>query len=307
MSDRKKRVNMMDKLSYLYSDCTLCARQCHIDRTRGELGYCAQSDKMRIARAAPHYFEEPIISGEHGSGTIFFVGCSLGCIYCQNYKISKGQIQGREVSTEELSRIMLELQNSGVHNINLVTPTHFAPGIVESIDKARADGLKIPIVYNTGSYDSQETLRSLCGRVNIYLADMKYYKEKTAKELSDAGDYPEVAKAALYEMVRQQPKPVIESGLMKKGVIVRLLLLPMKLAECKLSLNYLYEAYGDSVYISLMSQYTPIEGMPSPLNRAVTRQEYSELVSYAEKLGVVNAFTQEHSSVGSSFTPDFSN
>lgn len=287
-----------------YRHCELCARSCGTDRTAGERGYCRASDKIVIARAAPHAWEEPIISGTHGSGTIFFSGCSLGCIYCQNREISRGNA-GIEISEERLAEIMLELENTGVHNVNLVTPTHYAPSIVHAVSLAREHGLNLPIVYNTGTYDAAETVRMLNGTVDIYLPDLKYYKDDTAKELSFADVYPEVARAAIHEMVRQQPTPVIEDGLMKRGVVVRILLLPGHLAEAKLSLKYLYSTYGDSIYISLMNQYTPMPGMTGALARRVTHAEYDELVEYAERLGVTNAFIQEWGTASESFIPPF--
>lgn len=292
----------MDILNY--SQCELCARRCGVDRTDGKVGFCRSADRMRITRAALHFWEEPIISGARGSGTVFFSGCSLGCVYCQNVKISRASV-GREVSHDELAAEMLRLEREGAHNINFVTPTHFVPSIKEAIISARALGLKIPIVYNTGSYDTKETLRSLEGLVDIYLPDLKYYRAESAEKLSYAKDYPLVAREAIAEMVRQKPTPVIKDGIMQSGVIVRILLLPSHVAEAKLSLKYLYDTYGDNIYISLMNQYTPMQGMKSPLDRTVTNAEYSELVNYAERIGVVNAFIQEGGTQQESFIPDF--
>ena len=289
-----------------YNACNLCMRKCGTDRTRGELGFCRMSNEVVIARASLHEWEEPIISGTRGSGTIFFSGCSLGCVFCQNREISRGS-KGKAVSATRLSEIMLELMYKGAHNINLVTPTHFAPTIKEAVITAKKNGLKIPIVYNTSSYDAEKTVKLLEGIVDIYIPDFKYYLPKTAKKLSFAENYPETAKSAIREMVRQQPTPIIEEGIMKKGVIVRILLLPGHVAEAKLSLKYIYDTHGDSVYISLMSQYTPIGQMTPPLNRRVTHAEYSELVEYAEKLGLKNGFTQEYGSAKESFIPSFDN
>ena len=292
----------MDILNY--SRCELCARRCGVDRTDGKVGFCRSSDKMKITRAALHFWEEPIISGTRGSGTVFFSGCSLGCVYCQNAKISRASL-GREVSHDELAAEMLRLEREGAHNINFVTPTHFAPGIAESVKIARKLGLCVPVVYNTGSYDTKETVRSLEGLVDIYLPDLKYYRAESAEKLSYAKDYPLVAREAIAEMVRQKPTPVIKDGIMQSGVIVRILLLPSHVAEAKLSLKYLYDTYGDNIYISLMNQYTPMQGMKSPLDRTVTNAEYSELVRYAERIGVVNAFIQEGGTQQESFIPDF--
>ena len=200
---------------------------------------------------------------------------------------------------------MLSLEREGAHNINFVTPTHFAPSVAEAIKKARLDGLSIPIVYNTGSYDSQKTLEALRGLVDIYLADLKFIRSKTAMELSSAYDYPEVAKTAIAEMVHQQPAPIIEGGIMRCGVIVRILLMPGHVAEAKLAVKYLFSSYGDNIYISLMSQYTPIEGMTGVLSRKVTREEYRELTEYAVKLGVTHAFVQDSDSSDVAYIPRF--
>ena len=288
----------------LYSACRLCARKCEVDRTRGEIGFCRSSDKMKITRAALHFWEEPIISGECGSGTVFFSGCSLGCVYCQNARISRSSV-GDEYTPETLAQQLLRLQEEGAHNINFVTPTHFAPSIVKTVKLARASGLTVPIVYNTGSYDTVDTVRMLDGLVDVYLPDLKYYRNETAKRLSYAEDYPSVARLVIAEMMRQRPTPVIERGIMRSGVIARILLLPSHVAEAKLSVKYLYETYGNSIYISLMNQYTPMPGMKSPLNRTVTNAEYSELARYAEKIGVVNAFVQEGGTQSESFIPEF--
>ena len=287
-----------------YEKCLLCERSCGRNRAAGELGYCRMSATPKIARAALHMWEEPCISGEGGSGTIFFSGCSLGCIFCQNREISGGDV-GVEVSGERLTEIMLRLEGEGAHNINFVTPTHFAPTLISSVRLARERGLSLPIVYNTSSYDSPECIKMLDGTVDIYLADYKYHLDRTAERLSNAGNYPASARAAIAEMVRQRPHPVIENGVMRAGVIVRLLLLPGHVAEAKLAAKYFYKTYGDSVYISLMSQYTPMPGMPRPLDRRVTHEEYSELVDYAIEKGVRLAFVQEGSAASESFIPPF--
>ena len=290
-----------------YTLCRLCARKCGADRTKAERGFCGASDKMTVSRAALHMWEEPVISSERGSGTVFFSGCSLGCVFCQNREISRNARVGKTVTESELADIMLSLERAGAHNVNFVTPTHFAPSVKGSILIARERGLGIPTVYNTSSYDSVEALRMLDGVIDVYLADFKYYLGRTSERLSSAKDYPSAAKAAIREMVRQAPRPVIENGVMTSGVIVRILLLPSHVAEAKLILKYLYDTYGDNIYISLMSQYTPIGNMPPPLNRRVTRAEYDELCDYAVSLGVKNAFVQERESVGESFIPKFDN
>ena len=288
-----------------YKSCTLCARKCGVDRSVGNFGFCKMTDSVKIARAARHMWEEPPLSGTRGSGTIFFSGCSLSCVFCQNRSISHEGF-GRAVSIERLSEIMLSLQTEGVHNINFVTPTHFAPSIVYAVEMARNKGLLLPIVYNTSSYDTPETIKMLKGTVDVYLPDLKYYRSKTAKEYSSAIDYVDVARRAIEEMHSQIGECVFDSdGMMTRGIIVRVLLLPGHLAEAKLTVKYLYETYGDSIYISLMNQYTPMPGMPSPLNRRVSRDEYSELCDYAVKIGLKNGFVQELGTADESFIPPF--
>lgn len=289
-----------------YVSCELCGRRCGVDREAGERGFCGQTAKLKIARAALHFWEEPPLSGKNGSGTVFFSGCSLSCLFCQNGEISHGGI-GRETEDDDLCRIMLELQAAGAHNINFVTPTHFAPTVVKEVAKAREKGLKVPIVYNTSSYDTEETVRALSGTVDVYLADFKYVTPRVAAAFSGASDYPEVAKGAIAEMVRQCPSPVYkEDGMLLRGVIVRVLLLPGHVAEAKLAVSYIFRTYGDRVIISLMNQYTPHgENLPRPLDRTVTRAEYRELCDYADRIGVKNAFVQEGGTAKESFIPKF--
>ena len=287
-----------------YNKCLLCGRKCGVDRTK-IAGYCKARDDMYIARAALHMWEEPPISGSRGSGTIFFSGCSLSCVYCQNQEISRGR-NGKSVDIERLADIMLDLQSQGAHNINLVTPTHYVPSIAAAIIIAKERGLSIPIVYNTGSYDTPEALRLLSGLVDVYLPDLKYYTGRLAHELSSAQDYPIVAREAIAEMYRQVGEPVFNGeGIMLRGVIVRLLLLPGHVAEAKLSLKHLYEVYGDGIYVSLLNQYTPMPGMKAPLNRRVSHNEYAQLIEYAERLGLKNGFIQDFGTAEESFIPPF--
>ncbi len=320
-----------------YENCALCPRKCKINRNAGEKGVCGVTEKLKIARAALHFWEEPCISGANGSGTVFFSGCSLHCVFCQNEAIAQG-LAGKEVMPERLTEIFLELQEKGAHNINLVTPGHYVPHIIRSVEDARRHGLKLPIVYNTGSYENVDTIKNLEGIVDIYLPDFKYWDAQVAKKYSHAEDYPKVAKAAIAEMVRQQPKPefyewqladvkrqsdekssqaaenrpladCVDAGnlLIKKGVIVRQLLLPGLLEDAKQIIKYLYETYGDSIYLSLMSQFTPlphIEKYPE-LNRKVTPEEYDAYVDYAIELGVENGFIQEEDVAEESFIPSF--
>lgn len=299
-------------LELYMSDCTLCPRECHADRTAGHTGYCGQTDEPMVARAALHMWEEPCISGTSGSGAVFFSGCNMGCIFCQNYDIAHGQ-RGRHITIERLGEIFLELQAKGAHNINLVTPTHYIPQIIAALRVAKGNGLVIPIVYNTGSYEKVETLRQLEGLVDIYLPDLKYHSSTISKRYSNASDYFTVASAAIAEMFRQVGTPVFEppgdseSSLMKKGVIVRHLLLPDCAKDSRYIIRYLYETYGDNIYMSIMNQYTPLSqvtDIPS-LNRQVAGEEYEALIDYAISLGVENAFIQEGGTVSESFIPAF--
>ena len=287
-----------------YKSCRLCARTCGVDRTSGSYGYCGMSDKVMLARASLHEWEEPIISGDRGSGTIFFSGCSLSCIYCQNREISAGKV-GKEVSLDRFSEIMLRLEANGAHNVNLVTPTHYVPSVIYAVEKARKLGLSVPIVYNTSSYDSESTIALLENTVDIYLADLKYHLSLSAEKYSKAQNYVESAKLAIKKMVEKKGRAEIKNGIMSSGVIVRILLLPGHLAEAKLSCSYLLDTYGDDIYISLMSQYTPSSALAPPLNRKVTKKEYEELCDYAVKKGLKNGFIQEGESASESFIPAF--
>ena len=299
-------------------NCRLCPRNCGVDRVNGNKGICGVTENIRLARAALHFWEEPCISGKNGSGTVFFSGCSLHCVFCQNERIAQG-LAGKDVSAERLTEIFLELQEKGAHNINLVTPGHYVPHIIRSVEAARRQGLKLPIVYNTGSYEKVDTIKRLEGIVDIYLPDFKYWDSSIAQKYSHAADYPKVAKTAIAEMVRQQPKPEFytyseintedkeEIELMQKGVIVRQLLLPGFLEDAKQVTKYLSETYGDSIYLSLMSQFTPlshVEKYPE-LNRKVTQKEYDDFVDYAIELGVENGFIQEEDVAEESFIPAF--
>ena len=286
--------------------CTLCPRRCGADRTRTH-GLCGGGGMVKIARAALHFWEEPCISGERGSGTVFFSGCTLRCVYCQNASIARADA-GRRITWERLTEIFLELQEQGAHNINLVTPTHYAPWISKALQRAVDQGLKLPVVYNCGGYEGEESLRWMEGLVDIYLTDFKYIDSALAARYSQAPDYPEEAKKALDRMFQQVGTPVFDGeGMMQKGIIVRHLLLPGALKNAKAVVKYVYETYGDEVYLSLMNQYTPLEGanLPESLNRKVTKREYERLVDYALDLGVTNAFIQEGDTAKESFIPAF--
>lgn len=293
--------------------CNLCPRNCDVDRKIGKTGYCGQTDKIYVARAALHMWEEPCISGKEGSGTVFFCGCNLRCIFCQNHMIAlgkdtKGSKVGKEVSISRLKDIFLELQHKGANNINLVTGSHYIPQIAQSLRLAKQEGLHVPVVYNTGGYEKKESLRLLEGLVDIYLPDMKYVSKELSKEYSHAEDYFEVAKSALEEMVRQVGEPEFDNrGYLKKGVIVRHLVLPGSTKDSKAVLDYLYGTYGERIYISIMNQYTPMEQIKNHplLSRKVTKREYQKVIDYALSLGWENGFIQEGETAKESFIPGF--
>ena len=290
-----------------YEDCLLCPRKCGINRSTGQTGVCGVSSEIKVARAALHYWEEPCISGKKGSGAVFFSGCSLHSVFCQNREISDGK-EGKVISKERLSDIFMELVDKGANNINLVTPGQYIPDIVWAVNDAKSRGMKLPIIYNTSGYENVTELRLLEGIVDVYLPDFKYMDSTLSAMYSRAKDYPSVAKQALSEMVRQQPDVVIDdaTGLIQKGVIVRQLLLPGHVNDAKAVLKYLYDTYHDHVYISMMSQFTPIALKDYPeINRTVTRREYERLVDYALKIGITNAFIQEGDVAKDSFIPAF--
>ncbi len=290
-----------------YENCLLCPRKCGINRRTGQTGVCGVSSEIKVARAALHYWEEPCISGKRGSGAVFFSGCSLHCVFCQNSEISDGK-EGKVISKERLSDIFIELAGKGANNINLVTPGQYIPDIVWAVNDAKSRGMKLPIIYNTSGYENVTELKLLEGIVDVYLPDFKYMDSTLSARYSRAKDYPSVAKQALSEMVRQQPDVVIDdaTGLIQKGVIVRQLLLPGHVNDAKAVLKYLYDTYHDHVYISMMSQFTPIALKDYPeINRTVTRREYERLVDYALEIGITNAFIQEGDVAKDSFIPAF--
>ena len=290
-----------------FKKCNLCPRNCNINRET-EYGFCHANNKLKIARAALHFFEEPCISGTKGSGAIFFTYCNLKCIFCQNYEISANFI-GKEITIDKFSDICLSLQKQGANNINLVTPTHYIPLIKEGLILAKSKGLKIPIIYNTGGYEKVSSLKLLEGLIDIYLPDLKYYSKDLSLKYSFCKDYFSYAKKAILEMYRQVGKPIFDkNGIIKKGVIVRHLVLPNNKEDSKKILSYLYNTYGNNIYISLMNQYTPIRRVKyNELNRTLTKQEYYELIDYACNLGIENCFVQEEGTQKKSFIPDFKN
>ena len=290
------------------SDCTLCPRRCHANRAAGQTGFCGQTAQLRAARAALHFWEEPCISGDCGSGTVFFSGCSLQCIFCQNHEIALGE-SGKVISVERLSQIFLELQEKGAANINLVTAGHFIPQVCRALELSKTDGLSIPIVYNTGSYEEAASLRLLEGLVDIWLPDLKYFSGDLSARYSSAPDYFQVATAAIAEMFRQTPAAVFDSGtgLMRRGIIVRHLMLPGQAADSKKILRYLHTTYGDAIYISIMNQYTPLAGVSGlpELNRRVTPEEYRRVLDFADRIGIENGLMQEDGTAAESFIPPF--
>ena len=286
-----------------YAHCTLCPRRCGVDRTRGQLGFCKMPGQVHAARAGVHYWEEPVISGSFGSGAVFFSGCTLKCAFCQNYDISQENF-GKPMTSAELRAAFERLIDEGVQNINLVTPTHFLPDIFPALEPK----LPVPVVYNCGGYESVETLRQLEGKIDVYLPDFKYSDNALAKKLSSAPDYFETASAAILEMYRQVGKPVIEGDEMKRGVLVRHLVLPGCVDNSLGVLDWVAEHFrsGDILF-SLMSQYVPMgraAEMP-PFDRRITELEYDSVLSYMMLLGIEDGYTQDFSSAERGYTPSF--
>ncbi len=286
-----------------YAHCTLCPRRCGVDRTRGQLGFCKMPGQIHAARAGVHYWEEPVISGSFGSGAVFFSGCTLKCAFCQNYDISQENF-GKPMTSAELRAAFERLIDEGVQNINLVTPTHFLPDILPALEPK----LPVPVVYNCGGYESVETLRQLEGKIDVYLPDFKYSDNALAKKLSSAPDYFETASAAILEMYRQVGKPVLEDDEMKRGVLVRHLVLPGCVDNSLGVLDWVAEHFrsGDILF-SLMSQYVPMgraAEMP-PFDRRITELEYDSVLSYMMLLGIEDGYTQDFSSAERGYTPRF--
>ena len=286
-----------------YRHCTLCPRRCGVDRTAGQLGFCRMPDQIHAARAALHYWEEPVISGTRGSGAVFFSGCNLRCVFCQNHSISAEGV-GKRITTARLREIFEELIAQGAHNINLVTPTHFVPWILPALEPP----LPVPVVYNCGGYESVETLRQLEGLVDIYLPDFKYSDDRLAAKLSAAPDYAETAAAAIREMYRQVGAAVIEDEQMTRGVIIRHLVLPGCIDNSLGVLDWIAETFPKKdMLVSLMSQYVPMgraKNMP-PLDRRITQEEYDAVLSYLYLLELDNGYTQDFSAATAEYIPDF--
>ena len=311
-------------------ECVLCPRACRVNRAKGQMGICGQTTEITVARADLHMWEEPCLSGTRGSGAVFFSGCNLHCVFCQNHSIASGKV-GKKISVERLAEIFLELQEKGANNINLVTAGHFVPQIIMALDRAKKQGLRLPVLYNSSGYESVETIRMLEGYVDIYLPDLKYVDSKLSRKYSHAADYFEKASAAIEEMVRQIGKMEFvpeaqydignkldveeyqirseagEALLMTRGVIVRHLLLPGCLTDSKRVIAYLVERYGQEIFISIMNQYTPLPHVADypELTRKVRAEEYQALVDYALECGIENGFIQEGEAAQESFIPEF--
>ncbi len=299
-------------LENLLEKCILCPRKCGVNRLKGITGACHTSDKVKVSRAALHMWEEPCISGENGSGAIFFSGCALGCCFCQNKDISRGKA-GKEISIERLCNIFFELMDKGANNINLVTPDHYIPQIIAAIDMAHSRNFPLPFVYNCSGYETTEMIKMLDGYIDVYLPDFKFMSADVASRYCKTPDYSSYAKQAIAEMVRQCggiKTRFNQDGIMQKGVIVRHLQLPDHIDDSKSIITYLYNTYGDDIYISIMNQYTPMKGIENKypeLGRKLTPREYDELVDYAIDIGVENGFIQEGDTASESFIPAFDN
>lgn len=290
-----------------YKSCTLCPRNCRADRTNGQTGYCKMTSEVRAALASVHNWEEPPISGTRGSGTIFFSGCSLRCVFCQNHDISADNF-GKEISVGRLSEIMLERQAAGVHNINLVTGAHFAPSIIKAVQAAKDNGLKIPVVYNSGGYESVDTIKALEGSVDVYLPDIKYYSSELSAKYSNAPDYFKYASEAVKEMYRQTGGNVFDDeGILKRGVIIRHLVLPSCKGDSFKILDWIRSEIGSEAYVSLLNQYVPVYGAPKykEINRRLMSLEYTRVIDHFFDIGLKNGYMQERSSASSSYTPLF--
>ncbi len=288
-------------------DCTLCPRNCHADRTAGKKGFCGMGAELTAAKAYNHMWEEPCLTGSHGSGTVFFSGCNLKCIFCQNRDISTGK-KGSVITVEKLAKAFLKLQENKAANINLVTGVCFIPHIIKAVMEARKAGLYIPVVYNSSGYESVASLQLLKGTVDIYMPDFKYMSPDNSGEFSKAPDYPDVVKGAIAEMFSQTgPAEFDKNGLMKKGVLVRHLVLPGQVADSKRILRYLHDTYGNDIYVSIMSQYTPTSSVADhpTLNRKVSVEEYSRVLDFADSIGIEKGFTQEGEAALESFIPEW--
>lgn len=295
----------MEKHKNKLEKCMLCPHNCMINRAQGKIGRCKAKDTVKIALYSVHDFEEPCISGKNGSGTVFFSNCNLNCIYCQNYEISQ-LVKGKEITVTELSDIFLLQQERNVENINLVTPTSYVPQIIEAIKLARSKGLQLPIIYNTNSYENVDTIKMLEGYVDIYLPDLKYAENEIGKKYSKVDNYFEVATKSIEEMVNQVGTPQFdEKGKIKKGVIIRHLVLPNYIENSKKVLKWIHENLPDDIYVSVMAQYFPTYKAKEDdkINRKLTKQEWQEILDYVDELGIENGYVQELGEHEEEFVP----
>ncbi len=287
--------------------CQLCPRACGVNRLRGQRGFCGAGQRVRIALVSLHLWEEPCLVGSRGAGTVFFSGCNLRCIFCQNHEISH-EGKGREVTTERLAEIFLEQQQRGAATLDLVTPTHYVPQILEALQLAKAAGFALPVVYNSNAYETVETVESLRGNVDIFLPDLKYLEEASAERYSKARDYFPVAAAAIQAMVDLVGAPVFRSdGSLQKGVLVRHMILPGHRKESMRIVDWLWKTFGNRIYLSLMNQYTPMyraEEYPE-IHRRLTTFEYDSVVDHALELGITNCYIQEGKTASAKFIPEF--
>jgi len=289
------------------SHCNLCPRNCGVNRLNGQLGLCGAGEAVKLARVSLHHYEEPCISGENGSGTVFFSNCSLSCVFCQNHQISQEGI-GTEVTIEKLAEIFLELQNNKAHNINLVTPTHYVPQIILAIKLGKKSGLTIPIIYNSSGYENQETIKRLKGYIDVYVPDLKYFKDKYSIKYSKVRDYFPNAKIAVEEMFSQVGNVKFnDDGLITKGVIIRHLMLPGLLFDSKKIIDYISNTYKDKVFISIMNQYTPMYKASNypEIDKPLNPDHYDVLIDYALSKGITNGFIQDSGTSSKAFIPDF--
>ena len=299
-------MQMKNEENLSYHSCVLCGRECKVNREEGQKGFCKAGTSMYIGRAAAHFWEEPCLSGTEGSGTIFFSSCGLSCVYCQNQKLSRKE-SGKKLSVEELAEVFYRLEEEGCHNINFVTAEHYSKGVREAMLLARAKGFSLPFVWNSSGYQRAAILKEFEGLIDIYLIDFKYWEEGIAERYSKAKNYPELAKEGLEEAVRQCPELLFEGEMLKKGVILRHLLLPGQVYQGKQILKYSFGRYGNHILYSLLSQYTPFGDLACfpEIDRKVFGKEYRKLVDYALSLGIENALIQEEGSAKESFIPDF--
>ena len=288
-----------------YSKCELCPRKCGVDRN-SNIGFCGATSLAEINRIDLHFMEEPIISGNKGSGTVFFTHCTMNCIFCQNYEISRRKSKGTEFSAEELAREYINLENRGAHNINLVSPTHYMPTIIESIEISRKMGLKIPFVYNTSGFENPETIKEFKGYIDIFLTDYKYSSPYLAKVYSNCEDYPDYIISVISNMVEVTGKPLFsDDGMLLKGTLVRHLMLPNLLSDTLQIMGKVQKYFDDKVLFSLMRQYTPMgENLPSELNRTINDYEYSVASEEFDRLGLYG-FIQSDQAVGTDKIPEF--